>query len=109
MHHHDLAGAVAMGMGILFRRTAMGGPARVSNAPAAFQRLQPDHLFQVAQLAFRAPHLKRSAIAIAAHSNPGGVIPAIFQLLEPIDNDGHHTLLAYVTYDSTHKLKNPVD
>src|SRR5205823_3958302 len=27
------------------------------------------------------------------------------QLLEPIDNDGHNTLLAYVTYYSAHKLK----
>src|SRR5690349_6885232 len=100
MHHHDLAGAVAVRMGILFRRPAMRGPARVANAPAAFQRLQPDHLFQVTQLAFRAPHLKSAAVAIAADGNAGGVISAIFQLLEPINNDGYNTFFAYVTYDS---------
>jgi hypothetical protein len=39
VHHHDLAGAVAMGMGILFRGPAMRGPAGVANPIASVERL----------------------------------------------------------------------
>jgi hypothetical protein len=92
-------------MGILFRGAAMRGPARVSNAPTAFQRLQADRFFQVAQLAFSPAHLHRSAISIAANGNPRGVIPAILQASEAVNNDGNNTFFAYVTYDSAHKLK----
>src|SRR5205807_8454182 len=102
---HDLAGAVTMRMSVLFRGAAMRGPARVSDAPAAFQRLEANRFFQVAQLAFRTAHLQRSAISIAANGNACGVISAIFQASEALNNDGHNPLFAYVTYDSAHKFK----
>ncbi len=54
----DLAGAVAMGMRVFFRGTAMRGPAGVADAVGAVERLQADDLFQVAQLAFGAAHLQ---------------------------------------------------
>src|SRR5258708_24799326 len=92
-------------MGILFRRTSVRGPARVTDAPTAFQRLHTDHFFKIAQLAFSPPNLDGPATAIAAHSDPGRVIPAIFQRSEPVNNDGNNTFLAYVTYDSAHNLK----
>src|SRR6185437_2436848 len=105
VYHHDLACAIAMRVRVLFRGPAVRGPARVANAPAAFQRLQPDRFFQVAQLAFSPSHLHRTAVAIAADSDPGRVIPAIFQAPEPLNNDGYNPFFAYITYDSTHNLK----
>ena len=77
MHHHDISGAVPVGMGILFRRTAMGGPARVADAVGAVERLQADRLFEIAQLAFGAAHLQ--TVAIAGDRDSGRVVAAILQ------------------------------
>ena len=63
VHDHDLAGAVAMGMGIFFGGAAVRGPARVSNAIGAVKRLEADHFFEIAQFAFGAANLKACAIA----------------------------------------------
>ncbi len=57
MHHDHPPGAVAMRMGILFRRPAMSRPTGVADAVSAIDRIQPDSFFQVAQLAFGAAHL----------------------------------------------------
>ena len=69
VHHHDLAGAVAVGMRVLFGGTPMGGPAGVADAVGAVERLEADDLFQVAQLALGAAHLQ--SVAVAAHGNAG--------------------------------------
>ena len=63
VHDDDLAGAVAVRMGVFFRGTAVGGPAGVSNAVGAMQRLLPDGFFQIAQLAFGAANLEAVAVA----------------------------------------------
>ncbi len=102
VHHHDLSGAVTMRVSIFFSGTSVGGPARVADAVGAVERLEADGLFQVTQLALRSPHLDL-ALAVSGHSDPGGIIAAIFQLPEPFDDHGHHTLFAYISDDSTHK------
>ena len=71
-----------MRMGILFGWAAVRGPARVSNAVGAVQRLQTDDFFKVAQFAFSAADLQ--AIAIAADRDSSRVITTIFQTFEPI-------------------------
>jgi hypothetical protein len=48
----DVAGAIAMWMGVLFGGPAVGGPARVADAVSAVERAQADDLFEVAQFAF---------------------------------------------------------
>ena len=55
--HHDLAGAIAMGMGVFFRRPAVRGPTGVAHAVGAVERMQSYRFFQIAQFAFRAPNL----------------------------------------------------
>ncbi len=60
VHHDNLAGAVAMGMSILFRGTSVRGPAGVADAVGAVERIKADDFFQVAQLAFGASHLQAS-------------------------------------------------
>src|ERR1700682_2048629 len=63
VHHHDSARAVAMRMRVFFGGTAMRGPAGVSDAVGAIERLEPDHFFQVAQLAFGATDLQAFAVS----------------------------------------------
>ena len=58
VHDHDLAGAVAVRMGIFFGGTSVRGPARVADAVGAVERVQADDFFQVAQLAFGAADLQ---------------------------------------------------
>ena len=100
VHDNDLAGAIAMRMGILFGGTAVRGPARVADAVGAVERLQPDDLFQVAQLAFGAAHLQ--AFAVAGDRDAGRIIAAILQPPQAIDDDRHNPLLPYITNNAAH-------
>ncbi len=101
----DLAGAVAMGMSVLFRGTPMRRPAGVADAVGAVERLQADDLFQVAQLAFGAANLQASAIA--GDRDAGRVVAAILQPPQAIDDDRHYPLLANVTNNSAHVWDSP--
>ena len=49
--HHEFSPAVAMGVGVLFRRPAVGCPAGVAYTDGSFTRVVPDGLFKVADLA----------------------------------------------------------
>ena len=102
VHDDDLAGAVAMRMSVLFRGAAVGGPARVADAIGAIERLQADHLFQVAQLAFGAAHLQPCHHCRQPRFRPSHTrdIPAS----QAVDNDRNHPLLADVTYNSAHNF-----
>ena len=77
VHDHDLPGAVAMRMGVLFRGAAVSGPAGVANAVGAVQRLEADDFFEITQLALGAADLE--TVAVAADRDAGGVVAAIFQ------------------------------
>ena len=48
VHHHHVAVAIAMRMGVLFGGPAVGGPAGVPDAERAIHRAEPDGIFQVA-------------------------------------------------------------
>ena len=54
VHHHDVAGAIAMRMRVLFGGTPVRGPARVADAIGPVHRIHADGVFQIAQLARRA-------------------------------------------------------
>ena len=77
VHHHHAAGAVAMRMGVLLRGAAMGRPAGVADAVGAVDRLEPDGLFQVAQLAFGAANLQ--PVAVAGHGDSRRVVAAVLE------------------------------
>src|SRR5512146_1056738 len=100
MNDDDLSCAVAVGMGVLFRGTAVGRPAGVADAVGAVERLQADDLFQVAQLALGTAHLK--AIAVTRDCNAGRVIAAIFQPPQAVNDDRHNLLLPYVAHNAAH-------
>jgi hypothetical protein len=104
--NHNFPGAVAVGMGILFARTPMSGPARMtySVSAVAIEGLKADDLFQVPQLAFCPAYLQAFVlpVSVAGDGNAGGIVSAIFKTPQPINNYGNDTLFAYVTDNSTH-------
>src|SRR5207237_6818170 len=102
MHDHHSTAAVAMRMGVFFRRTAVCRPARVPDAVGAVERLQPDHFFQVPELALRPPDLQTRAVA--RHRNPRRIVAAILQPLQSVQNHRYHPLLPDVPYDPAHGL-----
>src|SRR5262249_12321453 len=70
--------------------------------------LKTDCFFQVAQLPLGPANLQFTIVPVPGHGDACGVVAAIFELLEPINNDGHHTLFAYVTDYSAHGLLDSV-
>ena len=69
------------------------------------QRLFPDYLLQVAQLAGGAPHLQ--LLAAVAHGDPCRVITAILQPLQPLKNNGNHLFRSQVADYPAHFSFSP--
>src|SRR5258708_2984774 len=90
-------------MGVLLRRPAMRGPARMANAECAVERLETNDFFQITQLAFGAAYLQSAVIAVAGHSDAGRIISAVFESPQPVDNDRDYALFANISYDSAHR------
>ena len=97
MHHHHRTVAVLVRMGVLHRRSAMGGPTRVSDAISAVHRILADHLFQIAQFAGGTAYLERACLD---HGETGRVVTAVLQPLQSFEQHGHHALVANVADDS---------
>jgi len=97
------AGAVAVGMGILFCRAAVGGPAGVADAEGAGDGAGGENGFEVAQLAGGATELQ-GAVGAAGDGDAGGVIAAVLEAAQALDDDGHGGIGADVSDDSTHGL-----
>src|SRR5215472_489800 len=96
----DLAGAVAMRMGVFLGGTAVRRPASVSDAISAFQRLVADGFFEVAQLAFGAADLK--TVPVTADGDARRIVSAILQPAQAFNDDRNDALLANVTDNATH-------
>ncbi len=92
-----------MRVGILGGRLTMGGPAGVGDADAAFERFRGDGVYQLGHLAERAqaPH----AAAGAQHGETRGVITAILQPLQPLQQDGRHGPLSDGADDAAHNIE----
>src|SRR5579864_930933 len=100
VNDHDFAGAIAVRMRIFFGRAAMSGPACVADAVGALDRLEADHFFQIAQLAFSAADLK--PLPVAGNGNASRIVAPIFQAPQSLEDDGNHTFLADVADDAAH-------
>src|ERR1700685_2686010 len=90
-----------MRMGVLFCGPAMRGPAGVSDAERAVQRILAQDLFQVGQLARSATHLKHRA-GRAADGDARRIVTAVFQTPQSLNDDGNYFLFADITDDSAH-------
>src|SRR5207302_10216015 len=98
---HRWAGAVAWGLSVLVAGAAVRCPAGVANAIGAVGRLGPDAFLQVPQLAFRAADLE--SVGVAGYGDSGGIVSAIFQPSQAINDDRDDLLFANVADDATHK------
>uniref|UniRef100_E6QK49 Uncharacterized protein n=1 Tax=mine drainage metagenome TaxID=410659 RepID=E6QK49_9ZZZZ len=99
----DAPGAVAVGMGVLFGGSSVSGPSGMSDAVGASERMEAEHLFDVAQFAGGASN-GEFFFAGAADGNASGIIAAIFETAQPLDDDGDDLTGANVTDDSAHRV-----
>ena len=84
VHDHDFAGAIAMRVRVFFGGAAVRGPARVADAVDAFERRDADGFFEVVQLAGSAANFQLAVVL--HHGDAGGVIAAIFEAVQPVQN-----------------------
>src|SRR5262249_35087436 len=97
----DLAGAVAMGMRILFGRPAVCRPACVADTVVAANGIGADRLFEIGQFPGASPQIHRP---VANHCDAGGVVAAIFQSPQPVNQDRDDFFRSDVADDPAHAL-----
>ena len=78
-------------MGIVLGRAAMGRPAGVADADGSQQRLAGEPRFQILELALGAPPRQH---AVLERGDARGIIAAVFEALERIDQLRRSCLLA---------------
>ncbi len=88
-------------MGIALVGLAMGRPARVADADLADQRAALEQRAQIDQLAFGAPPVDRP---VDHGRDAGGIVSAIFQPTQPVDQKRRDVSLADDTYDPAHRF-----
>src|SRR4030095_8181237 len=93
------AGAVGVRMRVLLGRRAVSRPARVSEAERARQRALTEHALEHLEPAGRAPDVQR---AVVEDRDARGVVAAILESPQPLDDDADRTLVPDVADDSTH-------
>src|SRR5690242_14384927 len=82
--HCDVARAIAVGMGVLLGGDAMGGPAGVADTDHALDGLLLEGRHELGEPADLAPDLE---LAVHHERDARGVIPAVFELGEPLQDD----------------------
>ncbi len=100
----EAAGAVAMGVGVLFGGAAVGGPAGVADAEGAVDGILVEDFFELAEFAGGATELE--AVAIATDGDARRVVAAIFEAAQSLDDDGDDfRTVADVTDNAAHSFK----
>jgi hypothetical protein len=100
MNHGNIAGAVKVRMGIRLRRLPVRCPPGVANAELTaelwrrfFQRLYSDGIFTYLNARVR-------------YGYAAGVITTVLEPHQAVEEDGLSLLIANITYDATHDLKD---
>src|ERR1700674_1383338 len=94
-----------MRMSIFFGGAAVGGPARVADAVGALDGRFPQDFLEVAQLARGATDFELAVLGDNGDSR--GVIAAIFELPQALDDYGHNFFRSDITDDSTNGTMAP--
>ncbi len=102
VHDDEIAAAIAVRMSILLSGAAMRGPARVADAVDAVDRGKTQRLFEVVEFAGRAANFQFAGLR--DHGDAGGIVAAILEALQPIENDRHNFLRADVANYSAHGM-----
>ncbi len=96
----DIAGAVAVRMGVLFAGAAVRGPAGVADAVVAFDGIEAEHVFEIAEFARCAADTEGFVVTVDGETRR--IIPAVFEPFQAVHDDGDGALGAYITHDSAH-------
>ena len=91
-------------VGIALHRLAVRGPARVADAGMALQRMIGEAQLQVLELALGAPAIQ---VAVFDGGHAGGIIAAIFQAPQGLDEVARYRLLPKDANDPTHASISP--
>ena len=102
VHHRQPVGGMRMGIGLV--RLAVGGPAGMADADDAHERLRAQLGLEVAQLALGAPAREPARLQ---GGDAGGVVAAIFEALERVDQLLRHRLVSENADDAAHKPSPP--
>ena len=102
VHHDDVALAIAVRVGVFLGGTAVRGPARVADAEGAIDRVHADGFFEVAQLALGAADGELFVVAVDRESR--GIVSAIFEALQAVQNDRNGAMGTDVADNSTHNF-----
>ena len=97
VHDRELFGGVRMG--VVLGRAAVGRPAGVADADRSQQRLGGEALLQILELALGAPPRQH---AVLERRDARGIIAAVFEALERIDQLRRGRLLADDTDNPAH-------
>ncbi len=100
---HDAARAVAMGVGVFFRRPAVGSPACVADAEGALHGILAEDFFKVGQLAGGAAHFEGWTRRIA-DGNARRVVATIFEPPQAFDDDRNDFLWSNIANNAAHRM-----
>ena len=93
--------AVRVGMGVLLGRPPVGRPARVADTQRAVERALPEHRFQVAEPTGAPPDLEHP---FGHDCHAGGVVAAVLEPLEAVQDDAGRAGRTDVPNDPTHRV-----
>ena len=96
----DRAGAVPVRMGVEVVRPAVGRPASVGQADRGVRGPVGDRRLEIDQLA--GPLLDEQVAGVVDERDPGRIVAAVFEALEPFDEDGARLPRTGVPDDAAH-------
>src|SRR4051794_38146363 len=94
-----------MRVGVLFRRSPVRGPPRMTHAVDAIDWFRADHVFEVGELPGRSPQLDPLG---TDDRNASGVVAAVLHAAEAVDQDGYDWFRSDVTDNPAHTVASPV-
>ena len=103
VHHHEGPRRIPMGVCIGVGRGSVGRPAGVTDADRSLRRLCSQEVFEVGDLALGLADVDRAV----GHGNAGGVVPAVLESLEAVDEDRACILRPDISHDPAHRARSP--
>src|SRR5262249_54851357 len=98
------ARAVGVRMRVLLRGPPVGRPARVADADGAAERAVAERRLQHLQAAGRPPDLEGAVVSQGGHAR--GIVAAVLEALEALDDDADRALVTDVSDDPTHRAQS---
>ncbi len=103
MDDDDVAGAIAVRVGVFFGGAAVRGPAGVADAVGAIERVDADGFFEVAEFAGGAAD---GEVVLAVHDgDAGGIITAIFEAPQAVEDDRNGFTATDIANNPTHRVR----